>query len=81
MEIKVNLFAALKEGAGKSEIRLPWQKGINCRDILEELKKRFDTLSGLLEHSLVAVNGNYAEPGMMLMPEDEVAVLPPVSGG
>ena len=81
MEIKINLFAALKDAAGKAEVRLPWKQGMTCRDILEELKKDFYSTASLLEHSFVAVNGNYAELGMNLMPEDEIAVMPPVSGG
>ena len=81
MEIKVNFFAALREGAGVGEVHLSWKQGITCLDILEELKKRFGPLTSLLEHSFVAVNGSYAESEMTLMPEDEIAVMPPVSGG
>ena len=81
MEVKVNLFAALKDGAGAGEVHLPWNQGITCRDILEQLKKRFGSLTSLLEHSFVAVNGSYAKSEMLLMPEDEIAVMPPVSGG
>ena len=67
--------------AGAGEVCLPWKQGTRCRDILEELKKRFGSLAPLLEHSFVAVNGSYAESGTALMPEDEIAVIPPVSGG
>ena len=81
MEMKVNLFAALRDGAGTGEIHLQWKQGITRHDILEELKRRFHSMTSLLEHSFVAVNGSYAEPGTPLMPEDEIAVLPPVSGG
>ena len=81
MEVKVNLFAALRDGAGAGEVHLSWKQGITCRDILAELKKRFASLASLLEHSFVAVNGSYAESEMTLMPEDEIAVMPPVSGG
>ena len=81
MEMRVNLFAALRDGAGTGEIHLPWKQGMTCRDILEELKKRFHSMAFLLESSFVAVNGSYAESEMPLMPEDEIAVMPPVSGG
>ena len=81
MEVKVNLFAGLRDGAGTGEISLPWKQGITCQDILGELKKRFGSLASLLEHSFVAVNGSYAKSEMLLMPEDEIAVMPPVSGG
>ena len=81
MEMKVIFLAALRDGSGVGEIRLPWKQGITCRQILEELKERFESVSSLLERSLVAVNGNYAGPDWDLMPEDEIAILPPVSGG
>ena len=81
MEVKVKLFTALREGAGQEEVSFRWKQGMTHRDILDELKKMFQPLSPLLECSFVAVNGCYAEPGLVLMPEDEVAVLPPVSGG
>ncbi|MBI3313783.1 MAG: MoaD/ThiS family protein [Candidatus Omnitrophica bacterium] len=81
MEMRVSLFAALKDMAGKSEIQVTWRKGITCSDVLAELKKSFHSITPLLERSFVAVNGNYAELDWALRPEDEVAVLPPVSGG
>ena len=81
MEMKINLFAALRDGVGTEKIQLPWKQGITCRDILRELGSRFNSMASLLEHSFVAVNGSYAGPEMSLMPEDEIAILPPVSGG
>ena len=81
MNIKVNLFAALKDAAGAAEISLPWRQGMTCRDILLELKSSLAPAAFLVERSFVAVNGNYAEPEKYAMPEDEIAVLPPVSGG
>ena len=81
MQMKINLFAALRDGAGAGEIAIPWKQGITGRDILEDLKTRFNSLTSLLEHSFMAVNGSYAELDCNLMPEDEIAILPPVSGG
>ena len=81
MEIKINLFAALRDAVGKSEVSLPWKPGMTCLDIVEKLKGKFYPAASLWAASFVAVNGHYAEPGTVLNPEDEVAVLPPVSGG
>ncbi len=81
MQMKVNLFAALKEHAGSGEIFLPWKRGMTYVELLEDLKKTFHSMESLLVRSFVAVNGACAEPDQLLMPEDEVAVLPPVSGG
>ncbi len=81
VQIKVRLFTALRDAAGKEEVSLPWKRGMTYPDILGELKKKFRPMVSLLECSFVAVNGGYAEPDQVLAPEDEVAVLPPVSGG
>lgn len=81
MQLKVYLFAALRDAAGSEEVSLPWKQGMTYLDILEELKINFQPMASLLECSFVAVNGRYAEPEQILIPEDEVVVLPPVSGG
>ena len=79
--MKIKLFSALREAAGQDEISLPWKQGMTYLDLLEQLKKNFHPRASLLEYCFVAVNGRYAERETVLLPEDEVAVLPPVSGG
>ncbi len=81
MEMRVKLFTVLRDAAGKEEVILPWRQGMTYLDLIVELKKKFRGMSPLLDSSFVAVNGRFAERGTALMPEDEVAVLPPVSGG
>ena len=82
MEMTVNLFAALKDAAGKNQIKILWEPGMTCGDVLEAVKRGLaPAWAGWVEHSFVAVNGSYADSGRGLSPEDEVAVLPPVSGG
>ena len=81
MEIKINLFAALRDAAGMPEVKVAWKPGMTCNDVLELLKNNFQSMTPLLEHSLVAVNGSYAGFAKCLGPEDEIALLPPVSGG
>ena len=81
MEMKVKLFTVLRDAAGNDEVTLPWRKGMTYLDLLVDLKKKFRALTPLLDSYFVAVNGRFAERGTALMPEDEIAVLPPVSGG
>ncbi len=81
MEIKISLFAALRDASGETEVRLPWRQGMTPLDIVEQLQKRFRPAASLFAVSFVAINGQYAEQTAVLEPEDEVAVLPPVSGG
>ena len=81
MEMRVKLFTALRDAAGREEVMVPWRQGMTNLDLIKDLKKNFEPLTLLLDASFVAVNGRFAERGTVLMPEDEVAVLPPVSGG
>jgi MoaD family protein len=81
MEMKIRLFTVLKDIAGTEEISMTWRQGMTPRDLLVELKKNYGPMTTVLDHSFVAVNGRFADQNAALLPEDEVAVLPPVSGG
>jgi len=76
VKVNVRLFAALRErvGSGRVEIELP--DGAVVGDVWPALDLG-DEPSGLL----FAVNRSYAEPATALGPGDEVAMIPPVSGG
>ncbi len=81
MIIKIKLFALLKEILKREELLLNFPENISCGEVLSFLKESFAGAAPFLDKSLVAINGNYAEAGTILNPEDEVAVLPPMSGG
>ena len=53
---------------------------ISVDDLRRQLQKRYPPLNDLRSF-LIAVNTGVAEPGQMIYPGDEVAVIPPVSGG
>jgi molybdopterin converting factor subunit 1 len=76
MRVVVRLFAGLRERAGTGERALELPDGALASDVWPEL--------GLGEEPdglLYAVNREYAEPGQPLAEGDEVAFIPPVSGG
>lgn len=81
MELQIKLFAALREQMGTGEISVPWTENMTELDVMSFLKNEFDGAAPLLERSLVVVNGEQVGPRVSIFPEDEVAVLPPVSGG
>ena len=81
MQLQVKLFTSLRDAAGRETVSLPWRSGLSYLDLLVDLKKEYQPMVSLLECSFVAVNGRFAERETALMPEDEVAVLPPFSGG
>lgn len=81
MEIKVKLFAVLKETAGWDESVLHLPHEISCSEVLTCLKNKFPSIALILESCFVAINGNYVDQDTIVFMGDEVAILPPVSGG
>jgi MoaE-MoaD fusion protein len=81
MRVRVLLFGMLKEIAGRSADDLDLPKGASVRDLLRHYAAQAPKLKEALSSSAVAVNQEYAGPGTPLKSGDEVALLPPVSGG
>ncbi|MFN8175938.1 MAG: molybdenum cofactor biosynthesis protein MoaE [Solirubrobacteraceae bacterium] len=76
MIVRVRLFAQLRERAGARELELELPEGARVGDALE----RLDHLAGGLP-LVLAVNRTYAGPDEPLSAGDELALIPPVSGG
>ena len=76
MQVVVKLFAALRERAGAAERRLDLDDGATAGDVWRALELGEEP-AGLL----YAVNKEYAQRGRRLVDGDEVALIPPVSGG
>ena len=81
MNIKVKMFAMLKEMTGKEEICLELNEGASCAEALLILENEYENFRVLFENSLLAINGEYTHRYATLQEDDEVAILPPVSGG
>jgi molybdopterin synthase catalytic subunit len=82
MVVHVRLFASLRERAGTDSLDLELWSGATVADAMRTLAGH-DSLGELLERTPVhmAVNRDYAAAGTVLAPEDELALIPPVSGG
>lgn len=79
VEVTLRLFAAAREAAGTSREQL---SGATVVEVLEAARHKFgDQFSKVLDGSRVWVNGEPAALSDLLHDGDEVAVLPPVSGG
>lgn len=74
--MQVRLFAALRERAGAERIELELPAGARVADALAQL----DWLTQGLR-VVMAVNREYADPAAPLSADDEIALIPPVSGG
>ena len=82
MKVTVQLFAMLRERAGRDSIELSLPDGATAADAIEALRSEAE-LGTLIDRLPVrmAVNRDYAEPTTVLGSGDELALVPPVSGG
>jgi molybdopterin synthase catalytic subunit len=76
MHVRVRLFAQLRERAGADEVEIELPDGALVSDALERLGEVTDGI-----RVVMAVNHEYADPDVSLAPGDELALIPPVSGG
>ncbi len=81
MRVRVLFFGMLKDLAGTASDRLELADGATIADLLKHYEGRIPRLKDSLPSLAVAVNQEYAERLTALKPDDEVALLPPVSGG
>jgi len=72
----VRLFASLRERAGTDELALELAEAATVAEALRELGWLTEGL-----HVALAVNRQYASPETVLCADDELALIPPVSGG
>lgn len=76
MRVTIRLFAGLRERAGAGEVTLELPEGARVADALGALSELTDGMSVVM-----AVNREYAERSQRLHAGDELALIPPVSGG
>ena len=81
MKITVKLFAILKDKAGVSQIDLEVPSGKSVADAAGLLVKQYPTLEPLVSKIAFAVNEEYVAIKTELHDGDELAFIPPVSGG
>jgi MoaE-MoaD fusion protein len=81
MRVRVFFFGMLKDLAGKSSDVLDLPDGAVVRDVLNHYSSAAPRMKDALSSIAVAVNQEYAGPDLVLKADDEVGLLPPVSGG
>lgn len=81
MRIVTRFFANTRDIVGSGEVRLRVADGTTLKGLLEHLFVKHPRLRPFEETMLVAVNQEFAEPATVLRDGDEIAIMPPVSGG
>ena len=80
MTYTIILFGITKEIVGKSSINVDLAEQTSVAQLMSELKQQYPALQ-TLKSLAVAVNSEYAEADLRLQAGDEIALIPPVSGG
>ena len=81
--VTVRFLAMLKNKVGREVIEIPCDGEITLRELQKAIVKEFPQISEYLsgKRVLVSVNQEFADPETVVKDGDEVAFLPPFSGG
>jgi molybdopterin synthase catalytic subunit len=81
MHVRVRLFAGLKELAGGPEVVVDLEEGATVQDLEDRLGREYPRLKPLLASLAFAVDEEYKARDYALRDDDEIALIPPISGG
>jgi molybdopterin converting factor subunit 1 len=81
MRVTIRLFARLRDIAGASELSRDLASGATIGDLWRQLATEFPELARYERSISTAINADYARMDQIVGDGDEVAFLPPVSGG
>lgn len=80
MKLSIALFGITREIVGSPAVELTVPAGQSVQELLAQLHQTYPALAELRSLA-VAVNNEYAQPHDQLQERDEIALIPPVSGG
>jgi molybdopterin converting factor subunit 1 len=81
MRVRVLYFGVLKDAFGRGGEEMELEEGASVTDLIAACRGRYAGVAEVWDSMAVAVNQEYARAGVVLKDGDEVALLPPVSGG
>jgi len=79
--MRILFFAQLKDVTGQAEVEWPGAGPLEAADIWTRLEREWPAVSVHRHTTRLARNGEYVGREAVFQPEDEVALIPPVSGG
>lgn len=80
MNLRILCFGITRDIIGQFEYITSLENGATVGDLRQHLSANFPTFASL-KSLRVALNSEYAEESMMLKENDEIVLIPPVSGG
>jgi len=81
MIVRVRLFAAVRDAAGCPSLDVELPEGADVAQLRRELAQRLPEISDLIGRAMFALGSRYATDGEKIAANDDVALIPPVSGG
>ena len=81
MKVRVRLFASFREAAGSGTLDWDAPAGATVSQVVAALLETYPGLGPAAEKALLAVNQEYVGGDLTLHDGDELALIPPVSGG
>lgn len=81
MNVKVLVFAHLRELVGAGSIELELKEGATGSDLLQEMETSFPQIKEHRKYLKLSMNGEYIDGTASIVQDAEVAIFPPVSGG
>ena len=80
MKLNLLLFGITRDIVGQSKLTHEVPDAATVPQLIESLKQRYPAFQDL-DSMMVAVNNEYGQPNQLLHEDDEIALIPPVSGG
>jgi MoaD family protein len=80
-KIDLRLYASIKDVLGKDRIDIDWTKSMTVGDLRKQLDASYPILSIVNARFSISVNRKPVDDSELIRNTDEIAVLPPISGG
>jgi molybdopterin synthase sulfur carrier subunit len=81
VKIRVRVFASFREAVGGGALSWDAPEGATVSDVVAALREAYPRLGPAVEKAMLAVNQEYVGGDLRLKDGDELALIPPVSGG
>src|SRR5437867_4602788 len=81
MRVQILFFGILKDLAGRASDELNLPEQAKAGDVVEHYERNIPAMGAVLPSIAISVNQEYVGLDLTLHPGDEIALLPPVSGG
>jgi molybdopterin synthase catalytic subunit len=81
MKVSVRLFAGLHDVVGRRELEMELADGATVADLRQQLVSQYPAVGPFMNTLVCAVDEEYVSNDHHLRPGDEVALIPPISGG